>query len=125
MNLKLRGQNFWTTLTVVGAGPVWEGTYALTSNCNTNTCCCPKGNIVLTRSSSTTALNFLSAQFAVTGYCGLTTSISQSTTYPTGYSWSVAYGLATVQFTLSADSSSISGAIVGTSLCSMTAKKIN
>jgi hypothetical protein len=100
----------------------WTGTYSTdVSPCDRSICCCLSGNIVLTWSPGIlhAALNFA-------GQCGPLTTLTTTTSYPSGLTTSIAIGPGEpTLLTLSPDSMTITGTSPINPACNGRARRIS
>lgn len=95
---------FILVLSIIGAAQsqTWTGTYTADSSCNTSTCCCLAGQVVLTSSSTNTYI----VTSSVSGSCGGANTFT-GTAYTSGYTGWIVVTTDNDTLTLSSDSNTV------------------
>ena len=103
-------------VSIMGAvrSQAWVGVYTTDTMCDTSSCCCINGRVVLERPTR----NTLKLTSDMRGQCGGETGFIATVGYPTGYSADLALGRDTIRCTLSPDSTAITATNIGSPQCS-------
>ena len=100
--------------------PNWAGVFRMTNRCDTRTCCCPVGQMTLSKVGG----NALRIQCQFSGQCPPgTSSVDDTVSMPTGYSAQIAFMDDAILVTLSQDSRTIQLTNVLYPSCSETATR--
>ena len=97
----------------------WVGSYTTDATCDTSSCCCLSGNVVLERPTR----NTLKLTSGLRGPCSGETGFSATIGYPAGYSVDLQLGQETLRCTFNSDSTAITATNAASPRCSGNAYK--